>query len=269
MLPKFSRLYLISALLASALLIAGFLIWTGQPRENALDDDDLEVSAGRTSRTVEQDVINAPLELPPTVPNATASAFTPQTRLGFSAGDQWEPAIAADRSGHIYVLYPQYSGVPGCADCYSPTMILQTSSDRGTTWSAPRIMYPAGETTGQWDAQIAVDPVDGKTVYASWLQNRKSDTVVARSADFGATWNVVTADHTNAGTDKPILIVRGQDVYVGFNHAQKVWVAASHNGGASFSADAVNPNGKLGWSLAGGAAVDKAGNVYFSWSGYE
>jgi hypothetical protein len=106
-------------------------------------------------------------------------------------------------------------------------------------------------------------------VYASWLQNNKSDTVVAKSTDFGATWSVVVADSTKAGTDKPILAVRGRDVYVGFNHAQKVWVAASHDGGQTFSASNVNPNGKLGWSLAGGGAVDPSGNAYFAWAGYE
>jgi hypothetical protein len=31
----------------------------------------------------------------------------------------------------------------------------------------------------------------------------------------------------------------------------------------------VNANAKLGWSLAGGGAVDPAGNVYFSWAGYK
>ncbi|MGE5222991.1 MAG: hypothetical protein ACM3PY_11160, partial [Omnitrophica WOR_2 bacterium] len=140
----------------------------------------------------------------------TGPGFTPQTRLSFTVGDQWEPAIAADQHGHIYILYPQYLGVPGCPECASPTMILQISSDRGATWSAPRVIYPQGETSGQYDAQIVVDPVDGQTVFAAWLQNGKSDTVVAKSTDFGATWSVVVADHTNAGTDKPELAVRGQ-----------------------------------------------------------
>src|SRR5207249_10589956 len=70
------------------------------------------------------------------------------------------------------------------------------------------------------------------------------------------------------GTDKPILIVHGADVYVGFNHAQKVWVASSHDGGITFSSSNVNPNGKLGWSLAGGGTIDPEGNVYFAWAGY-
>jgi hypothetical protein len=93
--------------------------------------------------------------------------------------------------------------------------------------------------------------------------------VVAKSSDLGDTWTVVVADHTNAGTDKPILAVRGQDVYVGFNHAQKVWVSSSHDGGATFVSTNVNPNGKLGWSLAGGGTVTPDGKVSFSWAGYE
>src|SRR6266568_1231061 len=126
------------------------------------------------------------------------SGVTPQTRLGFTAGDQWEPAIAADNAGHVYVLYPQYGGVPGCPSCPSPTMILTVSSDGGASWSTPRMIAPPG--TGQWDAQIVVDPVDGRTVFAAWLQNNKSDTVVARSTDFGTSWTAVVANHTNAGT---------------------------------------------------------------------
>ena len=165
---------------------------------------------GKMSRgKVLADVVAASVAEGTAAPRMPATGFAPQSRRGFTAGDQWEPAIVADSHGTIYVLYPQYLGVPGCPTCPSPTMILQVSRDRGATW----------------DAQIAVDPVDGRTVYAAWLQNRKSDTVVARSDDLGRTWSVVLADRTNAGTDKPILAVRGPHVYVGFNHVQKVWVA--------------------------------------------
>ena len=63
------------------------------------------------------------------------------------------------------------------------------------------------------------------------------------------------SDSTNAGADKPILAVRGQDVYVVYNHAQTIWSASSHDGGATFTEVKVNQNGKLGWSLAGGGTV--------------
>lgn len=222
----------------------------------------------RRSGVVLNEVIGAPAAEPASLPQITAG-FAPQTRLGFTAGDQWEPAIAADRYGHVYVLYPQYLGVPGCPECASPTMTLQVSRDRGVTWGAPQVFYPAGQTTGQWDPQIVVDPVDGRTVYASWLQNGKSDTMVARSTDFGETWSAVVANRTNAGTDKPILTVRGQDVYVAYNHAQKIWVSSSHDGGATFSSVSIKKTGVLGWALAFGGTVDPAGNVFIAWAGFE
>jgi hypothetical protein len=101
------------------------------------------------------------------------------------------------------------------------------------------------------------------------MQNNKSDIVVAKSTNYGVTWTYITADSTNSGTDKPILAVRGQDVYVVYNHAQTVWSANSHDGGQTFTEVKVNANGKLGWSLAGGGTVTPNGNVYFAWAGYE
>jgi hypothetical protein len=234
------------------------------------DDEDFDADAVAKSRTgvIDQAVTRA--AVPRTMTASAldpATGFSPQTRVGFTAGDQWEPAIAADRNNHVYVLYPQYGGVPGCPTCPSPTMILQVSSDGGSTWGAPRQIAPPG--SGQWDAQIVVDPADGQTVYAAWLQNNKGDTVVARSTDFGDTWRVVVADHTNAGTDKDLLAVRGPDVYVGYEHQTKVFIAASHDYGATFVQQSLSPSLKLGVSLAGGATVDPAGNVFLSWAGYE
>lgn len=253
-------LYLLVVLLAFAGIFLTLLI----------PNRDLEEKSKRQRRSgLVMSEVAGVLAFQPSTLRIPPSGFVPQLRLGFTSGDQWEPAIAADRYGHIYVLYPQYLGVPDCPECTSPTMILQTSSDRGKSWSSPNVIYPAGETAGQYDAQILVDPLDGQTVFAAWLQNSKSDTVVAKSTDFGATWSVVVANHTNAGTDKPILAVRGQYVYVGYNHAQKIWVSVSHDGGATFTSVNIKKTGVLGWALAGGGTVDPAGNVYMSWAGYE
>ena len=259
--------WLVPLLLCLGLLSALMAIrWRAAAGPDALFEE--EGKGKRNSGHVEASVVAAQA-LPLRAAPVPATGFSPQTRRGYLSGDQWEPAIAADRLGHIYMLYPQYGGVPGCpaSTCASPTMILQTSADRGATWAAPQPLAPSG--SGQWDAQIVVDPIDGQTVYAAWLQNNKSDIAVARSTDSGIHWSVVTADSTNAGTDKPILVVRGPDVYVGYNHTQKVWVSASHDGGAHFTSAIVNPNGKLGWSLAGGGAVTPDGAIYFAWAGYE
>jgi len=194
------------------------------------------------------------------------SGFLPQERLGYRNGDQWEPAMAADIHGHVYVLYPQYGAVPDCSRCTIPTMALLISNDSGVSWEPSRVLLPF--PTGEFDPQIAVDPVDHQTVYASWLQNRKRDVIVARSLDFGRTWSYAVAERGTEDADKPVLTVRGVDVYVGFNHDEELFVAASHDAGQTFNLVNVNPNAPPGSSLAGGATVDLAGNVYFGWTEY-
>ena len=197
---------------------------------------------------------------------AAKAAFTTQARVGFTAGDQWEPAIASDGFGHTYILYPQYGRVPGCRACPLPSMILVVSNDNGSTWQAPREITPPG--TGQYDPQIVVDPDDHRTVYAAGLQNKRNDMVVAKSVDFGQSWSIMVADRGVTDADKPVLAVRGQDVYVGFNRARKIWVASSHDGGITFSSADVGPTLRLVRSLAGGATVDPQGSVYLAWAGY-
>ena len=45
---------------------------------------------------------------------ASAPTFTFPVRIGFEAGDDWEPAIATDRYGHVYALWSHYVGFGGC-----------------------------------------------------------------------------------------------------------------------------------------------------------
>jgi hypothetical protein len=192
--------------------------------------------------------------------------FTPQQRVGYATGDQWEPAMAADGHGHIYILFPQYGAVGDCAACTAPTIALTVSNDNGLTWQSPQALVPS--STGQFDPQIVVDPVDRQTVYASWMQNNKRDVMVARSQDFGRSWYLAIAEHSQEDADKPALAVHGADVYVGFNREQKFLVAASHDYAQTFASVTVNPSAGPGWSLAGGATVGPAGDVYFSWTAY-
>jgi BNR repeat protein len=193
------------------------------------------------------------------------SGFTPQRRLGYHTGDQWEPALAAD-GRHVYVLYPQYGAVPDCPSCTAPSIALVISNDNGISWQPSKALLPF--PTGQFDPQIVVDPVDRQTLYASWMQNNKRDIIVARSLDFGRSWSFSWAKRSREDADKPVLTVRGADVYVGFNHEERFFVAASHDAGQTFSTVQVNANAAPGSSLAGGATIDPAGNVYFGWTAY-
>ncbi|MGH9493857.1 MAG: sialidase family protein [Candidatus Sulfotelmatobacter sp.] len=217
-------------------------------------------------RSVQNIALLCLLALAGTQTALAASGFAPQRRVGYKAGDQWEPAMAADTHGHIYVLYPQYGTLPDCTSCTPPAMALLISDDNGATWRPSQAMLRF--STGQFDPQIVVNPADHQTVYASWLQNDKRDVVVARSLDFGRTWSFSYAERGDEDADKPVLAVRGADVYVGFNHDEKFLVAASHDAGQTFRLANVNAPVEPGSSLAGGATIDPAGNVYFGWTAY-
>ena len=197
---------------------------------------------------------------------AAPTGFTPQIRLGYDVGDQWEPAIAADGYGHVYVLYPQYGRLPDCAGCPLPSMTLVVSGDNGVTWQEPHAITP--HVSSQFDPQIVVDPLDRRTVYAAWLQNGNRDAVVARSVDFGQSWSVTIADRDGEDADKPVLTVRGQDVYLAFNRERQMRVAYSHDGGITFTSTDVSSPIRLSRALAGGATVDPERNVYLAWAGY-
>jgi len=197
---------------------------------------------------------------------AAPGQFSAQKRVGLTAGDQWEPALSADGAGHLYILYPHYAQVPDCKDCTAPTMLLVVSNDNGKTWQTPRVMLQS--SSGQYDAQIVVDPADRRTLYAAWLQNRKRVVMLAKSVDSGVTWNFSVAVRSEVELDKPVLGVRGDRIFLGFNHEEDVWVAASQDGGRSFTSTRVNTDARPGWSLLGGTTVDPTGNVFLAWASY-
>lgn len=201
---------------------------------------------------------------------ATDLAPAPVRRLGFRDGDDWEPAIAADRYGHVYALWNHYGDDPSCPDCPSPHMELQISADGGKTWGAPRALLPKA-TVRQDDPQIVVDPVDGRTVYAAFMLGDKASMYVAKSIDFGATWKSMLIEPLERGTDKEILAVRGPHVYVVYNAVMQIYASVSHDAGRTWTTSLIidNTNSTYGWSLPGGGAIDSEGNAYFSWGGYE
>ena len=71
------------------------------------------------------------------------------------------------------------------------------------------------------------------------------------------------------GTDKDILAVRGQDVYLVYNAVQKIYASVSHDGGKTGDAQGHREYQlHLRLVTAGGGAIDSQGNAYFGWAGY-
>lgn len=192
-------------------------------------------------------------------------SFTTPFVVGYAKGDDWEPEVAADAFRNVYVAWAHYGGVPGCDACGNPAAMIQVSHDSGWTFGPPEPLYPA--FTYQVDLQVAVN--DAGTVWVAYLSDK--DTVVQRSDDFGTTWSAPVAANLGikkSWTDKVGLAVRGNDVYVAFDIAQRYYVSYSHDGGRTFTAVQLNTRSKdTGWTLTSGGVVDSMGAVYFSWVG--
>ncbi len=95
-------------LLIAALIVFGIYAY-GNYQQHQFEKM-LKGKAPTRKGEVKAEVINASPRNAAVVLAAPQGGFTPQARLGFTSGDQWEPAIAADRFGHVYMLYPQYEG---------------------------------------------------------------------------------------------------------------------------------------------------------------
>lgn len=199
--------------------------------------------------------------------------FTQQERVGFKSGDDWEPAIAADRYGHIYALHKHYdvSGGGTCSAC-DRHLLIQRSDDGGTTWSAPRAIDPVVPVHGgQYDPQIMVDPVDGRTVWASFLQNTNSLIAVMKSTDFGQTWSAPMLVSTRPpGLDKDELAVRGKEIVVAYDDNLNTWATISLDGGKTWTTHEVFPtSNRFSISLSADAAIDSHGNIFISWDSFD
>jgi len=178
--------------------------------------------------------------------------------------------IAVDATGRVHFV-DLGAGIP-----------YLTSDDRGDHWTdRGSLSQPSTNVDRQWVA------TDNQTVAVTWNdfgQGRGGATVVV-SADGGATWGkalVVTKD--NAWEGPVVVAPGGRDLYIPFLAAStgNLFVAASHDGGATWSATdtghlaakppQANPGITTGTSaqtyLFPVLTVDDAGDLYLVWSQY-
>jgi len=198
--------------------------------------------------------------------------FSTQEHIGFHSGDDWEPSITTDRYGHTYALYKHYdvSGGQTCKGC-DLHLLFQRSSDGGRTWTAPKPIAPVDVKGGQYDSQIAVDPVDGRTIWASFLQNTNSLIAVVKSTDFGQTWSlprIVT--NLSPGLDKDELAVRGTTIVVAYDDNYNTWASISLDGGMHWGTRQVfRADAHFSLTLSADAAIDSHGNIFISWDSFD
>lgn len=193
-------------------------------------------------------------------PLAPAPGWAGEIKVGTE--DTWEPTIAADPSGPwVYVMYNRFGGPKACKTCPPIPVLLRVSSDNGVTWGAETYPCPCpGVKQFQYDPVVKV--ASNGVVYATWMN--KYDMVFSKSTNHGATWTAPIEVSGAPWGDKPWIGVSpdGVHVYIAYATSSDVWVAASHNSGASFSPSVKlnNDNGRYRYPnglevLADGTAV--------------
>lgn len=195
------------------------------------------------------------------------------TQLGFTNGDDWEPAIAVDGQ-YVYAAWPHF-GPPGQTDssgatCSRPadsTMFFQRSQNGGTSWDP--IVLPRCPVVGtQIDAQVVVGP--NHRVYVSYMDGPQANSSiqVIYSDDHGTTWSTPVSAAGGGGGDKDILLVDASGaVMMAYEHLSSNYVSYTPNIQTTpFTQTKINPpsNVKSGTSLATGGVLDSHGNAYFA-----
>jgi BNR/Asp-box repeat len=118
------------------------------------------------------------------------SRFAPE-RLFSTPGrrqDDWEPSVAADDHGHVYIATTRFDGPNACQDCPDPAIVFERSDDFGRTWTDPRpVDGPLRWSDKPW---IGVSD-DGKDVYITFNGPGRSEGTpyTVYSHDAGATWS--------------------------------------------------------------------------------
>ena len=199
-------------------------------------------------------------------PEAAALGWAGEIKLGTE--DTWEPTIAADPSGpYVYTMYNRFGGPKACKSCPPIPMLLRVSSDNGVTWGAETYPCPCpGVKSFQYDPVVKV--ASNGVVYATWMN--KYDMVFSKSSNHGTTWTAPIEVSGSPWGDKPWIGVspNGIDVYIAYSTSSDVWIAASHNAGASF-APAVKLNNDTGrYRYPNGLEVLANGTAVLSASDY-
>jgi hypothetical protein len=199
-------------------------------------------------------------------PAAPAAGWAGEIKLGTE--DTWEPTITADpNSPYLYVMYNRFGGPKACKQCPAIPMLLRVSSNNGASWGPETYPCPCPGVKGfQYDPVVKV--ANNGTVYATWMN--RYDMVFSKSVDHGATWTTPIEVSGNPAGDKPWIGVspNGADVYIAYETASDVWIAASHNGGNSFAASVKLNNDNAHYRYPNGFEVLASGTAVLAASNY-
>lgn len=206
--------------------------------------------------------------------------------LNVSLGVGYEPQIASDGAGHLYVTWYErrapkeaQKDVQGGFTLSAPQLYdvyFSASDDDGGSWRAPVRLNPRDDSPMALRPQIAYG---GKGhIYVLWQERevgRQLGVYVAASPDHGKTWPVrgLKIDRGNQGTSAPRLVAdRSGHVYAAWNDAREVTFAVYFNTSADHGQTWLAQDIRLGRAPAGKQhslpprlAASPSGRVFVTW----
>lgn len=180
--------------------------------------------------------------VPAVVWQARGSIEARPVNVSGTATDSLTPVVAV--SGE-YVHIAWIESEP-TTDGLRATIWYVRSTDSGATFETPR---PVAPLTGYASALQCI--VDGSTVHLAWLATSYTTGTPAavdyqRSVDGGLTFEPFVAVNSTEPPGAPILIASSGRVATVWQAGERIWMALSVDGGASFDmASAVGANGEL------------------------
>jgi hypothetical protein len=185
--------------------------------------------------------------------------FSTPKNISNNADFSIAPQMAADASGHIYVVW-QDSGA-------TSNILFSFSADSGNTFSTPKNL--SNSTGSSFSPSIALDAQGGINVV--WVDNTpgNQDIFFSRSTDGGATFSTpknLSNDPPNNASPKVAVDGSGNISVLWENDdiTYGVFYTHSTDGGATFSTPvnlATNTSGSFNSRLA----LDSNGSVYVVW----
>ena len=196
--------------------------------------------------------------------------------------DAFQPDIAVDGAGHIYVVWHDYRAWADDNAFTSPIDVyLDKSTDGGATWGT-EVKVPSGSGYYPWQFQpyIALNPANGH-IYISftdlnryWPEGDNGDVFVSRSTDGGASFDPkVKVDDAGNATEQGFSSIAvdpvSGDVYAAFYDLRggdrDIYVARSGDGGQTFGANSRANDVTTNDQEEPSVRVDGLGNVYIVW----
>jgi hypothetical protein len=206
-------------------------------------------------------------------------------QLNGSPGMGYEPQIASDGVGHVYVTWYERrpSGEVGKRDLGinvpAPKVYdvyFSASDDDGASWRAPMRLAPREASLMALRPQISYGG-EGY-VYVLWQENKPGQPLgvyVAVSPDHGKTWPVrgMKIDRGNRGTNAPRLAAdRSGHVYATWNDSREVTFAVYFNTSGDHGHTWLPQDVRLGRTAQGKhhsfpprLAVTPSGRVFVTW----